>query len=408
MLGKISLLIINIDEQINTMFRLLIVFISLSGLCFGCETRQDTTQDTEGMTRLLLTKETEATPADFIADYRYVPLGTTRQPVGNIDQLLVTDDRIIVVDKERAQTVFIFDLNGNPCAEIYRLGRGPQEYYHIDHVTLTPGEKPQLAILDGRGNKVLFYDLEGRFVNSIPIPFRFTGMEYLNKDEILCFTDAYVRHEPFIKKREDANRLLFFTDNKFQIEASALTNRAVNRKIGFTVPFVKWSGEELLVNPNMNDTIYRLDGHDLQPLYYVDKSALGSVLPTEDLTDEQIIELDKKAPVFWGSFTPGEKFLFLEASTPPAEIIDIYCHSKTSGKIYLLKNNTPRSGDAALADVAFCGVKSSWKDQFIAQIPAYVVPLVYQRDGTDNPVLKDIGEDANPVLIFYTLKEPDL
>ena len=360
------------------------------------------------MTRLLLTKETEATPADFIADYRYVPLGTTRQPVGNIDQLLVTDDRIIVVDKERAQTVFIFDLNGNPCAEIYRPGRGPQEYNHIDHVTLTPGQKPLLAVLDKMGSKVLFYGLDGKFIRFSPIPFRFTGMEYLNKNELLCYANAYIQQDPIFKKREDTNRLLFFTDNKFQIKASALTNRAKKRKISFTVPFVKWNGEEILVNPNMTDTIYRLDGHDLQPLYYVDKSALGSVLPTEDLTDEQIIELDKKAPVFWGSFTPGEKFLFLEASTPPAEIIDIYCHSKTSGKIYLLKNNTPRSGDAALADVAFCGVKTSWKDQFIAQIPAYVVPMVYQRDGTANPVLKDIGEDANPVLIFYTLKEPDL
>ena len=60
------------------MYRLPIVLILLAGLCFGCGTRQDRTQDTEGMTRLLLTKETEATPADFIADYRYVPLGTTR------------------------------------------------------------------------------------------------------------------------------------------------------------------------------------------------------------------------------------------------------------------------------------------------------------------------------------------
>ena len=390
------------------MLRQIAVLFLLPGLCFGCGTRQDTAQNIDGMTRLLLTKETEATPADFIADYRYVPLGTTRQPVGNIDQLLVTDDRIIVVDKERAQTVFIFDLNGNPCAEIYRLGRGPQEYYHIDHVTLTPGEKPQLAVLDVRGNKVLFYDLDGRFVNSTPISFRFTGMEYLDKNEILCFTDAYVRHDPSSKERKVADRLLFFTDNKFQIKASALTNRAVNRKIGYTEPIVKQSGDDLLINPKLNDTIYRLDGRSLKPFYYVDKSALGPVLPTEDLTDEQIIELDKKAPVFWGSFTPGEKFLFLEASTPPAEIIDIYCHSKTSGKIYLLKNNTPRSGDAALADVAFCGVKTSWKDQFIAQIPAYVVPMVYQRDGTDNPVLKNIGEDANPVLVFYTLKEPDL
>ena len=251
------------------MLRQIAVLFLLPGLCFGCGTRQDTTQDTEGMTRLLLTKETEATPADFIADYRYVPLGTTRQPVGNIDQLLVTDDRIIVVDKERAQTVFIFDLDGNPCAEIYRLGRGPQEYYHIDHVTLTPGEKPQLAILDGRGNKVLFYDLDGRFVNSTPISFRFTGMEYLDKNEILCFTDAYVRHDPSSKERKVADRLLFFTDNKFQIKACALTNRAVNRKIGFTEPIVKQSGDDLLINPKLNDTIYRLDGRSLKPLYYV-------------------------------------------------------------------------------------------------------------------------------------------
>ena len=389
------------------MYKSYIAIFLLCSLCPSCGTRQDTTQDTEGMTRLLLTKETEATPADFIADYRYVPLGTTRQPVGNIDQLLVTDDRIIVVDKERAQTVFIFDLDGNPCAEIYRLGRGPQEYYHIDHVTLTPGEEPQLAVLDVRGNKVLFYDLDGRFVNSTPISFRFTGMEYLDKNEILCFTDAYVRHDPSSKERKVADRLLFFTDNKFQIKASALTNRAKKRKISFTVPFVKWNGEEILVNPNMTDTIYRLDGHDLQPLYYVDKSALGPVLPTEDLTDEQILELGVKAPVFGGDFISGKNFLFVDVSMPPTKTIDRYCYSKTSRKLYFLKN-TPRSGDRALAEMAFVGIMGSWKDQFIAHVPAYVVPMVYQRDGTDNPVLKDIGEDANPVLVFYTLKEPDL
>ena len=389
------------------MYKSYIAIFLLCSLCPSCGTRQDTAQNTDGMTRLLLTKETEATPADFIADYRYVPLGTTRQPVGNIDQLLVTDDRIIVVDKERAQTVFIFDLNGNPCAEIYRLGRGPQEYYHIDHVTLTPGEKPQLAILDGRGNKVLFYDLDGRFVNSTPISFRFTGMEYLDKNEILCFTDAYVRHDPSSKERKVADRLLFFTDNKFQIKASALTNRAKKRKISFTVPFVKWNGEEILVNPNMTDTIYRLDGHDLQPLYYVDKSALGPVLPTENLTDEQILELGVKAPVFGGDFISGKNFLFVDVSMPPTKTIDRYCYSKTSRKLYFLKN-TPRSGDRALAEMAFVGIMGSWKDQFIAHVPAYVVPMVYQRDGTDNPVLKNIGEDANPVLVFYTLKEPDL
>ena len=48
------------------MYRLPIVLILLAGLCFGCGTRQDTAQNTDGMTRLLLTKETEATPAVFL------------------------------------------------------------------------------------------------------------------------------------------------------------------------------------------------------------------------------------------------------------------------------------------------------------------------------------------------------
>lgn len=389
------------------MLKLSTIFILLSGLCPACGTQQDTAQAPEGMIRLPLTKETEATPENFIADYRYVPLGTTRQPVGNIDQLLVTDDRIIVVDKERAQTIFIFDHDGKSCAEIYRPGRGPQEYYHIDHTTLTPGENPQLAILDARGSKALFYDLDGHYVNSLPIPFRFTGMEYLNKDEILCSTDAYVRHDPFFKERKDADRLLFFTDGTFRIEASTLTNRVTNRKIGYTEPIVKQSGDELFINPKLNDTIYRLDGRNLKPLYYVDKSALGPVLPTEDLTDEQVQKLGTKGSVFWGNFIPGEKFMFVDISMPPNMKNDRYCYSKTSGKVYFLKN-TPGSGDRALAEMAFVGITGSWKDQFIAHVPAYVVPMVYQRDGTDNPVLKDIGEDVNPVLIFYTLKEPDL
>ena len=139
----------------------------------------------------------------------------------------------------------------------------------------------------------------------------------------------------------------------------------------------------------------------------MDKSALGPVLPTENLTDEQILELGVKAPVFGGDFISGKNFLFVDVSMPPTKTIDRYCYSKTSRKLYFLKN-TPRSGDRALAEMAFVGIMGSWKDQFIAHVPAYVVPMVYQRDGTDNPVLKNIGEDANPVLVFYTLKEPDL
>lgn len=174
----------------------------LSGICAACCSRQTAGPDDGNMIRLPLARQGEVTPAELIAHYRYVPLGETRQPVGAIDQVLVTDDRIVVVDKDRSQTVFIFDHSGKPCAEISRLGRGPQEYSHLEHVALVPGDKPQLALLDGRVRKVLFYDLDGNFVRSMPIPFRFDGMEYISKDEVLCYSNAYfIRNDPYTKGR---------------------------------------------------------------------------------------------------------------------------------------------------------------------------------------------------------------
>ena len=140
------------------MYRLPIVLILLAGLCFGCETRQDTTQDTEGITRLLIDRRRPKPRLPILSPIT----GMCRwgQPVGNIDQLLVTDDRIIVVDKERAQTVFlIFDLNGNPCAEIYRLGRGPQRILPYRPCDADPGRETAIGYTRWKGKQSLVFTI---------------------------------------------------------------------------------------------------------------------------------------------------------------------------------------------------------------------------------------------------------
>lgn len=344
-------------------------------------------------------------PADLIADYRYVPLGDTRQPVGEIDQLLLTDERIIVVDRQRARAVFVFDRDGRLCAEIAAWGRGPQEYASLDHVALVPGRTPQLALVDAHARKALFYDLDGHFLRTVAIPFPFSGLEFLGPDAAIGYADGYTaRHDPFFRGRSDAGDLLFFMDGDFRIRRSALPCRTEHREAGYTAPSVRRCGESCLIHPVLCDTIYRADGEMLLPLYRLDLSRLGAARPEPDaLSDREIRELGGRVPLFWGDFIPGERFLFFRVSVPPEQENLLFVRSECSGEVLPVLNSV-RSGDAALADVAFQTLRTSWRDEFVATIPGFVVPMIC-RDGTDNPLLRTLGEDSNPVLVFYRLRE---
>jgi hypothetical protein len=56
--------------------------------------------------------------------------------IGNIDQICILEDRIIVLDKNFAKSVTVFDFNGKFIGKYNKRGKGPGEFVRIDYIAV--------------------------------------------------------------------------------------------------------------------------------------------------------------------------------------------------------------------------------------------------------------------------------
>lgn len=386
------------------------IFFSLGAL-IAATACNNSSQEIYTPTTITLSEKQSVTASQIIDSYYYIPLGITSRPIGTIDQLIVNNDNIIVVDKDMAKGVFIFDRKGTLQAEICAAGRGPKEYAELNHVSITHVDgHTVLAILDARVRKVLLYSLDGEFIESHILPFRIEGMEYLSNDNVLCFAADYASKDNFFDGRDDAGKLLYLTDSNFGIKASIMPDRTPNRDIAYTSPYVKCHGEHITIVPPLGDTIYTIKGQELFPEYRVDLSQLAGNRPaTENMTDNQIIDAIERIPMLLpDGIVDGKDFIFLPVTSPHDKGVKTFIYDKNSSSTYMLENEGSKTSDEArLAKMAIMGIKAVCGNEYISYVPAYVIPMMYP-DKTDNPLLPNsVDENSNPVIIFYTFKSSD-
>ena len=91
-----------------------------------------------------------------------ISLQTTEESlIGKISGLYLIENKLFVVDANKAQTIFVFDLQGNYLYQIGSKGEAPGEYSSINQVTVT---HEGIAILDWLKWKYISYDLEGNLL----------------------------------------------------------------------------------------------------------------------------------------------------------------------------------------------------------------------------------------------------
>ena len=67
---------------------------------------------------------------DRVKSIEYIKLDSS-EPIGVIDKMIVTKDKIYILDCYTAQQIFVFDKTGNLLFRIKNKGRGPKEYESI-------------------------------------------------------------------------------------------------------------------------------------------------------------------------------------------------------------------------------------------------------------------------------------
>ena len=111
-------------------------------------------------------KDTSIPFSTFFKNPKIIPLETNRDClIGHVTDLQVFDGCMYILDAIYANSLFVFNMDGQFIKKIGSLGSGPGEYITLSDFTLDT-ENRFIFLLD-YGNRVQQYRLDGTFVRTI-------------------------------------------------------------------------------------------------------------------------------------------------------------------------------------------------------------------------------------------------
>jgi hypothetical protein len=360
--------------------------------------------DESGMVTIDVSRDNKITPEALIDIFELVPLETSDDVlIGQVNKLIVTDDRIIVADTQGGkEPARLFDRSGKYISNIGNIGRSPEEYLIVSHITVLPDGKT-IAIYDEMGNKVLFYDTDGHFIGSKTTSFWFSTMEYADDENIVIATHGHPEWNPGLKSSPYAKDCVLFTDGDYNIVGGANENRFKDDNF-FFVSQIKKFNDDLLISPQFCDTIYVASSKELKPKYHLDMSKIN--LKTnydENMTLAEFADIRKQYATFYGGFCEGESFLMWNITAPPG-VVESYIYNKSTGKTFLIEQD-PDSGRHFIDGNMPFGTSLD-NNQVASIVPAYyLIEWSTEEYRHNHPELEGVTDESNPVVIFYTLKK---
>lgn len=372
-----------------------LIFASL--LLYSCGHGQNNNESDSAPLQVVVVPEQADMPIDSIIEkVDYIKLGDTGDVlIGDVSKLWITPQHIVIVDKFKAMSIFVFDRAGNAQAVINRLGRGPQEYTSLTDVCLTPDQQ-RIVVLDNSKKKLLYYNMEGNFLYDKNTSFWIGDLAYADEQHIIAKTYGAQNEDPGLTSYENKDDNLYILDTLMHIKQSMMPRTAI----------LKQFEDRLYVNAIHGDTIYRVAGSDgLVPQYRLDMSAINGVTNFGEESMEKVMEIRKNNAYFPNDYVDGKDFALFRFSMPVAPYMQLVMHNKHTGQNYSIEGTSKKA-----LNIYFMEVSYAFDDQFVAAIPAFR----FVGDNTPMPgseqravIQKNLTDEDNPVLLFYTLKDPE-
>ena len=252
------------------MTRTLFVIFSGAILLSACHRNRPAT----GLTVLhppLQTTEHLLHLSDIADSLSYIKLATdTSNLIGVIDKIIPLKDRILIVDKDITQTIYIFDKSGKFIRKINKKGRGPGEYLSLNDVAVDVSNK-RLIVHDDIAQKISIFTYEGEFIEKIGLDFITTSIAYLGNNRLACYCD-YINNPNYSIRSKSPNLILFDLQTR-KTQSKLFFNSTINR-LGITGLINNlsstYSNDTVHLIMPLNDTVYSICNNKVQPEYYVD------------------------------------------------------------------------------------------------------------------------------------------
>ncbi|MDR2425270.1 MAG: 6-bladed beta-propeller [Prevotellaceae bacterium] len=350
---------------------------------------------------------------DMLTDVKYIPI-ICKEPIGNVDKILVYKDRIFILDTYKAKKVFIFNIKGELIKIIDKRGLGPGEYRQIDDMNIVWNEEC-VMFTDRRRDASLYYSLDGEFIREErSIDTRqcaFMGNSIVNQMETWQQSDDSPKYHLIVTAKDGS------------ITRKGFPYRPIHVKSPHDQPFLSHNSMgDLLFVEHYSDTVYQILNDSTYKSKYVVKhkkslwkkydekvefSETFELIRNSGYTQLNIPVLETEKFV---SFSIGAKPL--RSETRGVQIFD-YWYDKTGKTVFTqgddfsppITHFVPRP--STVYGNYYVGIFNndfieSFRDNFKTLKPE-VIDAIYQNEDFKS-IIKNTNPDLEIMVVLYEFK----
>lgn len=401
---------------------LLLLFILLFASCMkqnqGGKIRIETDAtrldiDTCDVTKILLSERSDdgLYMNDLVDSVQYIPLETTRESlIGSISQLAFFNETFFVLDADNAQALFAFDSTGKYLWKIARIGNGPGEYSSLSNLSIDYSKKQIHLLSLNPVMKVMTFDLEGKFLSEIKIPFSTRSFTFLPNNAFV-FYNGYCSNKSKLEKEYN----LIQTDEKMNIQ-QAYDPYISDKCASFTLPISCFYTYNNSYNyfEDLRGYIYSIDKNgSLKRRFHIDFGEYTMDFDKRSLNTEDFNRYCRESDIYHlTNVSETDQFLFFK----------VHSKKKVFFAFYYKETGELRVGsqvESGFNEVLSADVKATTSDQFISVLDPLVIfqfkeawatlssqerALQKMNKGWQR-VLDDFEEENNPTLVLFSIKK---
>jgi hypothetical protein len=196
----------------------------------------------------------------------YVLLDTPEElAIGQIDRVLLSQNRFFVLDRDISSALFVFDLDGKLIFDIQEGIGGPGEVLEFSDFDVSE-QAEELYILDNESKDIKVFNFLGEFTESIKLSFFAASINVLG-EEIAIF-----RNNQFIEGDELDNDQIVILSKKGEVIRSFLSLSSETNYLSYHDSFrpLQSSENSWIFSQALNDTIYEISGSTAVSKYVID------------------------------------------------------------------------------------------------------------------------------------------
>ncbi len=376
-------------------FSMLILFL------YGCTNSGQEKRHTEGIVIDFKNPE-KIKSSEIITEYEYIKLETLDDALlGAINKIEIYNDRIYILDTYKANSIFVFSMQGKFIAKLEAGGNGPGQF--ISPHSFKIDTNGYLYILDRMSSKLLKYQTNDlKFVENIPLPYP-SPLSF----STIAQTDLFVYYYPLRKNENLRKQQMVIADRMGKVVKTLYDGGASGKILHGNPNNIYFFENEIRIYPYFTNKIYSLEKNNtLRECYNLSWGKL--TMPEEELFEkyESSGEIMKR---IWDGDNNWIRLLYVYETE---SVLAVKYYIKQDFYLsYWNKHTGNTVNTKAKSIVDDLGLGDSFPlpigiygEKMIGVIPPFEVKNQQVKDEKLLSLLENMTEESNPVLIFYNLK----